>query len=225
MVLIINRNKRDAVIFSETFHFMGILSYSATPTEALSEISLLYRAAIIMEPDTLPDPRDFVARLRSYAAIPIFAISDGTIENAGIYDEVYNYRGYSSHFISRIAKKTKSMGLPYIGDYRLAGIDANCDRVGVCYFDKPIGLTKTESMILRFLIRSYPEPMDAAKILKYAFKSARRPEASGVRTHISMINRKFKAITDRNLITLVPGRGYAVLTPEMNPTRRDALTV
>ena len=216
MILVINRNKKLASSFSEAFHFMGMLSYATTPSEALGEISLLFRAIIILEPDTLPDPKNFTSRLRAYADIPIFAISNEPVNHGEIYDDIFSFNGYSANLASKIVAKTKKMGLKHAGDYRLAGIDATADKVGVTYFDTPVPLTKTESMILRFLIRSYPEPADSSKILKYAFRSSRRPEAAGVRTHISTINRKFNAVTGRNLITLIQGDGYCVLTPEIS---------
>ena len=41
------------------------------------------------------------------------------------------------------------------------------------------------------------------------------PEESGIRTHISIMNKKFREITGRNLTVLTPGEGYRVLTPEI----------
>ncbi len=222
MVLIVNRRKRDANYVSEIFHFMGILSFAATPKEALSEISLMYRAVIVMEPDTLPDPKDFVKKLRSYAAeVPIFALSDriGDFEHVEIFDEVFKFSTYSSILAYKMAEFSKSCGLSYIGDYRLAGISAMCDSKCTTYFDNPVPLTKTENMILRFLIRAYPTPMNSLKILKYAFKPSRAPECASIRTHICSINKKFKSVTGRSVITLVPNKGYIISTPEVMSDR------
>ncbi len=218
MVLIVNRRKKDATYVSEIFHYMGILSHAATPSEALSEISLLYRAVIVMEPDTLPDPCDFVSRLRSYAGdVPIFAISD-TIAEFGhkeIFNGTFKFSMYSSILAYRIAEYCKEKGLPYIGDYRLAGISAMCDSKRVTYFDTEIPFTKTETMILRFLIRAYPLPVNSLKILKYSFRPSRSPECASIRTHICSINKKFRSKTSYNLITLVPDKGYIIATPEV----------
>ena len=218
MVLIINRRKKDACYVSEIFHFMGILSYGATPSEALSEISLLYRAVIVMEPNTLPDAPDFVSKLRSYASeVPIFALTDeiDALSHREIFDGVYKFSSYSSILAYNIAEFSKKRALPYIGDYRLVGINATCDTGSVSCFDKKIPLTKTEQMILRFLIRAYPLPMNSDKILKYAFRPSRSPEPASIRTHISSINKKFRLETARNVITLVPSKGYVVITPEV----------
>ena len=217
MVLIVNRRKRDANAVSEMFHFMGILSYPATPTEALSEISLLYRAVIVMEPQTLPDARDFVKRLRSYVrTIPIFAVSD-MIEDfkyKEIFDGIYRFSIFSSTLASKMIEVTKELGQPLMGDYRVAGINASCDMNFVSYFDRAIPFTKTEAMIVRTMVRAYPLPLPAAKILKYAFRPSRSPEAASIRTHMSSINKKFRNLFGRNLSVLVPERGYVIATPE-----------
>ena len=217
MVLIVNRRRKDAAAVSEMFHFMGILSYAATPSDALSEISLLYRAVIVMEPQTLPDALDFVTKLRSYArAVPIFAISDGIddFKYKDIFDGCYKFSIYSSTLAHGIADYCKAKRLPTIGDYRVAGINASADHIHVTHFDKLIPYTKTEAMILRLLIRAYPLPLSSDKILKYAFRPSRSPEAASIRTHISSMNKKSRNVRERNVILSIPSKGYTLLTPE-----------
>ena len=85
---------------------------------------------------------------------------------------------------------------------------------GVNYFDTRINFTKTEAMILRYLIRSYPLPKNAESILKYSFRPSRTPEPASIRTHISIMNKKLEAATGRRMIILEPGRGYLITTPE-----------
>ena len=70
-------------------------------------------------------------------------------------------------------------------------------------------------MILRYLTASYPALQSAKSIIKYAFKQSKKPELSSVRTHISVMNKKFKDITGRNLFIGIPKQGYTVSTPEM----------
>lgn len=222
MVLIVNRRKRDANAVGEMFHFMGILSHPATPTEALSEISLLYRAVIIMEPQTLPDAEDFVRRIKSYVkTMPVFAVSDSIEEfkNKEIFDGRYKFSIFSSTLANNMIEVARSLGQPLIGDYRVAGINASCDSGRVTYFDRAIPFTKTEAMIVRILLRAYPLPLPSSKILKYAFRPSRSPEVASIRTHISSINKKFREIFERNIIMLVPDSGYVISTPE---TRLEA---
>lgn len=216
MLLIISRNKKLASALSETFYYMSYLSFPATPKEALSEISVGYKAAIIIEPDAFPDIKDYISRLKSLVKeIPIFAISDIGGENEDLFCEVFRKETSSPLIASKITDFCKKRGLEVIGNYKLAGFDASADRIGVSYFySKPL-FTKTEAMILRYLIASYPIPQSADKILHHAFRPYRAPEASGVRTHISAMNKKLYKISGRKQIELLPKEGYIIMTPEI----------
>jgi hypothetical protein len=55
----------------------------------------------------------------------------------------------------------------------------------------------------------------ASEILKYAFRQSRLPDISNVRTHVSVINKKFRAMRGENLIGFEEGRGYVILTPDV----------
>lgn len=224
MVLIVNRSKRLAASISEIFHYMGILSRTATPSEALSELSCLYRAVLVIEPSTLPDPEDYVNRLRAYSSsTPIFSVSNNGAKDsyATLFDASFKLAISSAILASKMADYSKAHGLSYIGDYRLAGINACCDRPFVDYFGRDIGLTKTEAMIVRYFIRSYPNFQSAEDVLKYAFKPSRHPEVSSIKTHISLINKKFRALEGRNLIFMSAGEGYQILTPEYIEIQRE----
>ena len=104
--------------------------------------------------------------------------------------------------------------LPLSAHYRLAGIDASCSNERVDVFDKAIAFTKTETMILRYLIAYYPTPQSAKRIVKYAYKPTKKPEISSIRTHISVMNKKFREKFGHSLISASEGGGYTVLTPE-----------
>lgn len=216
MILIINKSRREARGLSDMFYYMGILAYGATPTEALSEISPIYRAIIIMNPDSLPDKEDYVSRLRSYACIPVFAISTHQDSNDAIlFDGIIKKGMYSSNIYKYISEYSNLHGTKLAGNYQLAGINASCDLNVPAYFFKALPFTKTETMILRTLIRTYPQPTSAKEILKYAFRPAKAPDISNIRTHISIMNKKFREATGRNIITFEVSAGYRVLTPEI----------
>ena len=101
-----------------------------------------------------------------------------------------------------------------VGCYSLAGIDAGCDLPRPKFFENELKLTKTEAMILRYLIRIYPRRAGAKEILLHAFKSGAKPEPASVRTHISVMNKKFKAEYSRAVVSSSEEGGYTVLTPE-----------
>ena len=217
MLLIISKSKKISSEIAQTFRYMSILAYGATPTEALSEVSGLYRAALIINPLELGDTGDYIRRIKSYKRdLPIFAVTDEEFDSAllGQFDAVFRKPMFSPSLAQKIIEFANEHSRARIGDYRLAGIDASSDRVGVTYFDKRARLTKTEAMILRYLIRSYPLPQSSDSILKHVFKSSRMPEAASVRTHISLMNKKLEPITERKLIVSIAGEGYIVMTPE-----------
>lgn len=217
MLLIICKSKKISSEIAGTFRYMSILAYGATPTEALSEVSGLYRAALIINPTELGDVSDYIKRIKSYKRdLPIFAVTDEEIDTLTLdqFDAVFRKPTFSTSLAQKIIEFANEHSRARIGDYRLAGIDASSDRVGVTYFDKRVRLTKTEAMILRYLIRSYPLPQSSESILKHVFKSSRMPEAASVRTHISLMNKKLEQITERKMIVSVAGAGYIVMTPE-----------
>lgn len=217
MLLIISQSKRIAVGVSEAFHYMSILSYAATPHEALSEISPLYRAVLIISPEGFPDINDYVSRIKSYKSdIPVFALTQGAYPSyfPDVFDGIFTKPHFTPALAQKIIAYANENSRAGIGEYYLAGFDACCNTVGVNYFDRKVNFTKTEAMILRYLIRSYPIPQKAENIIKYAFRSARMPEPSSIRTHISVMNKKLDACIGRRLITLEAGKGYFIMTPE-----------
>ena len=216
LILIINKSKRDAVSLAEMFYLMGILARGTTPTESLSEISLQYKVAIIMSPDKLPDKADFVTRLRSYARIPVIAMTDTPEERDRlIFDLILRQSTYGSKIIENIRCYCESIGIQPPGTYRLDGIKASSASKVATFLHSELPLTKTETMILRTLIKTYPRRVSASEIHKYAFRQTRAPEISNVRTHISAINKKFRELRDENLIIFDSGKGYVILTPSV----------
>ena len=222
MLLIISKSKRLAAALADTFYYMSILSYPATPKEALSEISPSYHAAIILEPEAFPDIKDYICKIKSLVKeIPIFIVTnqDGEYLSFGI-SHVFCKNTETPIIAAEIKKFCIEHGAKEIGKYKLAGFDASSDRVGISYFYSKPNLTKTELMIFRYLISSYPTPKSANDILRHAFRSSRVPEASSVRTHISSINKKLMKFSGRRIIELSPGEGYYITTPEILQNRK-----
>lgn len=218
MVLIIDSAKRNARSVCDIFYYMGIPSFAASPSEALSEISPIYKAALILDPEKLADAGDFVTRLRRYnSLLPVFAISAEPMSKSmtHLFDGCYSESISSAKLVEEIIIYQINKHLPIIGNYKLAGINASCDTYTPTVFDKSINLTKTETMILRYLICTYPNPTSAQDILKYAFKQTKKPELASIRTHISVMNKKFRDVRGRNLFLGIPGVGYVVSTPEI----------
>ena len=217
MILIISQSKKLSRNISETFHYMSILSYGATPHEALSEISSRYKAALIVKPSEFPDIKDYINRIRSYKSnLPIFALTEADYEPIydEIFDKVFTKPTLTPSLAQKIIKYANENNLSRIGEYHIGGFNASSYLVGVTYFSTPIKFTKTEAMILRYLAVSYPTPQSADMIIKYAFRANRAPEVSGIRTHISVMNSKLEKCINKKMFTFVPGKGYIVMTPE-----------
>ncbi len=214
MILIISKSKKQALAISDAMFYMGHLSVGATPTEALSEISFMYRAAVIVEPDTFPDIKEYISRLKSYLkTVPIFAL--GAQKNTDAFDKVLKLHCSTPRLISEIYEYTYENSLAVPGTYKLGGFDLSSYLPKPKYFNTELPFSRTELMILRTLIRHYPLPIKAEKMLKYAFRQSKQPSPANIRTHSSIINKKFKLISGRNAIEMVKGKGYIILTPEI----------
>ncbi|MBR3806532.1 MAG: helix-turn-helix domain-containing protein [Clostridia bacterium] len=214
MILVISKSKRQAERLSEMLNIAGYLSYGLTPSQAISEISPRYRAVVIItDTQALPAPFSSVISACSAPAlkIPVFAIGECTEPGVA---EVFHAGVSVSSLLKGIIRYLVINEKPIIGKYKCAGFDASADSARVMYFDKEIRLTNTEKMILRFLTRSYPLPVTADKIIKNAIRPSRSPEPSSIRTHISMMNKKFKAAIGRQMIEFCDKEGYIIITPE-----------
>lgn len=217
MLLVIDQHKKNADSVCEMLYYMGILSYGVTPREAISEYTPVYKAILITDPADIPLLEDFVKRLKSYVGnTPIFSLSNPyrAERYKHLFARSFESGTYSSDLAQSIISYALEYGLTPIGNYLLAGIDARCDRGSVAYLGNDLNLTKTQAMILRTLIASYPKELNASQILKYAYRQARLPEPSGIRTHICVINKAFASKYGRSLIAYVSDTGYTVLTPE-----------
>lgn len=215
MILVIDKSKSDAVNLSNLFYYMGILSEGLTPNEALSAVSPLYRAIIFNSPDRHADLFDYILHLRKYAVgIPVFAICEDKAKYEEYFARIYSRKELGSSIAYEIASYCEENGFPVPGHYTTSGFDASFNSRSSYYYNDTLPFTKTENMILKALIRAYPMPLSPNDILKYSYRSAKRPEPSNIRTHLSIMNKKFLALTGRNLVFTSFGKGYALLTPE-----------
>ncbi len=225
MLLIVDNKSATGNSLALAFSYMGILAKHTKPASAHRELSSLYRAVLIKSPEELPDCGDFVKRLRLYSeGIPLFALSDNMSEGTKeLFDAHFPLSATASAMAIGIIKASKLLGCAPIGEYKLAGIDASATLSETEYFFTRIKLTAKESMILRFLIRTYPMRVSAKDILKHAFSQTKMPEPSAVRTHIFAINKKFLKTLGKRLITSPDGDGYIIMTPELSEKNAFAL--
>ena len=213
MILIINKSRKEAEALAAAFRCMGIVARAETPEHACAELSPLYHAILIDEPRKLPDECEYIVKLRSYiSGIPIIALTENSELVKGRYEATVKRTATASQLYRAICELCDAIKKHPPGEYMLAGINASIQQAVVTYFSEPLPLTKTERLILRFLIRAYPSSSTPKRILKYSFSQTKTPEASSVKTHICSINSKFKRCLNRNLIVSIDG-GYVIMTP------------
>ena len=214
MILVIDESKKAAENLAGAFSYMGFLSVGVTPREALNEISALYRAVVVTSLPKITSPSELVEGLREIAAVPVFSITERPGgDEAHLFDGEIKRGAYAAVIAERIIEYCDGKELPIPGHYTALGIDASADLDGASYFWEALPFTKTECMILRYLIRAYPSPVSADRILKYAYRPSRRPDTANIRTHISIMNKKFRNLTGRSLIEAEFGEGYRIVAP------------
>ena len=159
MLLIIDSTQSGATTAADIFNFMGVVSYGTTPKRANTEFRNRHRAILFIHPERMTCPKDLVELARTYSLdMPIFAIIDDSLDSELIplFDKVFPDGLISSKIVYDILTYQTNKGNEAIGTYRLAGIEASVHNQKTTYFDIPISLTKTVTMVLRYLIASYP---------------------------------------------------------------------
>ena len=217
MILIIHPILKQAKESADVFYYMGIPASARRPKEALSEVSLFYRAILICNPSSLPSPEEYVERMRAIGGgTPVFALAESATDYAfsSLFEATFDSTDSSARILLKIREIQADKSLPLLGAYSLAGLSLDCDLSRPHYCDRPMDFTKTEAMILRYLIRTYPESADVHHIMRYAMRPSSLSDPAGIRTHIYGINRKFLSKTGRRLIKSIPGEGYRIVTPE-----------
>lgn len=212
MILVIDKSKEGAGRLSDIFFYMGIPSFATGAGDGLLENCPIYRSVIILFPEKFYDIEEYVSNLHSKNhKSPIFAVSDDVKfakEKKNLFDATFDFRPLAQVIYEKIEEYSLSHSLESPSVFRAAYVDASLNLKSPTYFSSPIPFTKTEAMILRTLISSYPSPLSSRSILKYAFKPARAPELSSIRTHISLINKKSRETVGKPIISLSLGEGY-----------------
>ena len=218
MILIISTNSKDAQRASRMFYYSEILSYATTPHKALNEISPMYRGIIVINPMKFPDIRDYINKIRSYEQTrPIFCMSSEPLQPhyQRLFDACLGEKCTLLSLFNRFRMFQEKHNLPYVGDYRLAAINMPVGFDLTLCFERVIHLTRKERLILKYLIRIYPNPVSSKKIIKYVYPPTMPVEESCIRAHICSINKKYSAEFGRNIITMIPTEGYVIITPKL----------
>ncbi len=209
MVLIISQSAKRAAAYRDMLYYMGI------PSETMignvpHNTALRYRMGLIISDDREIE-KEYIKRLKlTLGKLPLFSVGNAKNEDGVLY--AFPKSATANEIIKKGEKMIEALALTPVCEYALFGIDASAKNESVSYFGKRIHLTKSELLILRTLIAAYPSSLKASEILKIAFKESRAPMASSVRTHISMINKRFNLAFDNKIIFSENG-GYKIKNP------------
>lgn len=197
MILITDTNptRRDAV--AEMLYYMGILSHSLPPEDAKDELSDKYSALLFTSVADSSEEMALADLARERWGMTVAALTVG--EDGSAFDVTFPPDALCAEIASGICEYRLTQGLPPLGTYTLGELDVSQDKPNLTYRGAPVTLTRTETMILRYLVRTYPTPASPADVLKYAFRPSRAPELSSVRTHVSVMNKKFRRATGHTL--------------------------
>lgn len=211
MILTINDFEKCGYGISDMLYHMGVVSISASPGRAYPDISESIKCVILLSPEDIRERREYAEALRAYTEAPIFAIYDRCEpEDRVIFDKVFTSYPSAPEFLEEIIRYTRERGLVPPAAYKTERIDASVKLLLPRFDGCDLPLTKSETMILRAVITHHPAPIRAERILRSAFRNTRMPELSCVRTHISLLNKKFRKAYGENLITQINGKGYGL---------------
>ena len=229
MILVICKSKRLATARADAYRRLGIISYGASSSEAFKETDLNCHAVLIIHPEMLIEPHDYVRRLKLCSPAPVFALynNDSSQPYSAIFDGVFEMNDSLPYTVQVMAQWSKDRKLPYLGEYMKVGFDANIKEIAVAYFRKYFYLSKTERRILCVLINVYPKYASTKTIIKYAYAPNKYPELFSIKTHIHNINKTFFERFGKYAILSVIGRGYVLRSTEamskynLSPNAKD----
>lgn len=212
MILIIDNNKKAARNLADMFLYMGFLAYSVTADATICELSTAYKAVIIISPSSIAEVDELISNIKDRVPrIPVFALcAKEDTKYSRLFDGIMERGAFASSIISRIIEYADANSLAIPGHYEYLSLDASADLRCPLYRTTPVSFTKTECMILRYLIVTAPHSVTARQILIHAYRPSRMPDISNIRTHVSIINKKFRQMTGMNLIAQSTGEGYRI---------------
>jgi len=217
MILILSEDACARKTVSDMLYILGVICDEHSTSDEILPSASLYRAVFIALPgENIEGYKQFVRR--RLGNIPIFTVLDrySLRDSRSDIEYAFKYGEGIPQILSSVIKICKSRSLPPPCEYKRHGLDASFDLCGVYYNGRLLSLTKTETMIIRALIISYPKPLYASGILTLAFRSSRTPEVANVRTHISVINKKLLFLTGRRFISSNEAGKY-ILTEAKTP--------
>ncbi len=216
MILITDKENSYGKVISEMLYYMGILSeYEPSYKQSIFSEEK-YSAVLIIDSDTLSES-EVMATKEKFRDAGIFLITNEIHSRK----DMYSYSAAHLPFDGIIPASASPLEIvnslknPNIGSYIIGELDASVSRGGIYLGKKKISFTKTETMIARSIMFAHPGGLYARSILALAFRQSKTPDISNIRTHISVMNKKFRFLTGINLICTTENGQY-VITKEIS---------
>lgn len=207
MILVINDDLRLCDSITDMFRLHGMPCYGANAEEAINEPANLYRLLLLPEPFSTDDIEILFKTLKDkFPELPICKVGIPNIEDLGLFDRVIYPKGVLGGVLSGIVNMLLSTF--NIGTYSDGYLKAPIDEKNIYIGGTKVGLTKTEGLLLRCIMRSTPRGCTKEDLLKYCFRRGSYTEVSAIRTHICSINKKSEAIFGEKLILSENRRYY-----------------
>ena len=216
MILVVSKSKENSSALSDMFYHMGVLSSVCDVGEMPYENLSFFGAVIFLAPDTLSGTNEAIATIRKHNKEALCVAVGGWVDVDLDFDILIEGGTYASRIYEIICAEAEKKNISSPGRYRLGEFYADADSACSGYKKALLPFSKTENMILRALIRAYPTPLSSKELLSYAFKSSRLPEISNVRTHVCIMNKKFRSVTKHPLVELITSRGYVIAKENTN---------
>lgn len=226
MLLIADTKLKRGRDLADMLRWMGIVALADKPMNVLCELRHSISALIVVNPHELPDARDYISKVRSYArTLPLFAISDqsGQDELSHLFLRVFTSNIMTSTLVSVIRDEQARAALRPLGDYIFAGVDASCTHDDILCRGRSVSMTARQKMILRYLLTTYPERVSPDAIARHVYRPGTEPEDSCIRAHICAINKKIGAILGHPVIDSLRSSGYRVVTAEVLRRRTQGI--
>lgn len=210
MILIIGKNRCPVLSARDIFFGMGIITEACEPSEARDRLCARHNAVVAVGRDlgmAAAELLDIIRRARP--KIPIIALREDFCSPEAVgFDAVYPGALYCALAVKRLCELAAERDLRAVGDYSLFGLSARAGE-RVLFDNEELPLTKSEAAVLRTVIAFFPDTVYADVIRTLAFRNGREPSESGVRTHISAINKKLSA-AGAELSICAGGCGYTL---------------
>ena len=190
MLLIIGRDAGALASVRDIFFTMGMITELSHPIGAKNTLSPRHSAVIVVGRELGMGARELLRMIRSVRGdIPTVAIREDVLsDDAGAFDAVFPNSLYCAGVIARVCEIAQKRGIKEPGRYGFDRIIRHGTALSVG--GESIPITKTECAVTSVVMAFSPISVSGEDIRTLAFRSGREPSLSGVRTHISAVNRR-----------------------------------